>query len=162
MGAGYRISNNGPVYIWILMACWLGFAAAFGYFRLREGIDGERAVIEIVVAAFLLITGIAASRHLLSLPRVSLAIENGIATVHERRPFSRPRKEVVRAKDLAVLDVIADKDSDGDDHFRCVVRLPSGHEVTVSEGVHLTKVETARQLLLAAIADGGRSSMLSR
>jgi hypothetical protein len=77
-------------------------------------------------------------------PRVLVEILNCHVLVQERFAWSA-RAHRFAATDLAMPEVVDEQDGDGDLYFKCLLRLPGGHEVIVAESSSRHKVELARQ-----------------
>ena len=63
----------------------------------------------------------------------------------------RARERRYRVSDVAVPEIAAGTDSEGDPYFKCLLTLPDGDALTVAEAHARPAVEAVRQRLLSVL-----------
>jgi hypothetical protein len=100
--------------------------------------------------AFFWLCGLGATGWALSHPLIRVTV-SARGVVARERWLWRTRERHYRAGQVAVPEIVARTDSEGDPYFICLMALPDGEPLAVAEAHMRPAVETVRQRLLSAL-----------
>lgn len=144
-------SNGAPIFGWVFIVVWLSaLGAGTVAFVSRPGGEGlPRHVASLIIASFWL-AGLGAVAFLTRIPRTTVRFEGTDLVVTERWLLGR-REERIAYGQSARVDVVDERDSDGDPYFVCQLTTPSGRVVRIKEGHRGAVVEATRLAVAAAL-----------
>lgn len=145
------VSNNMAIALWIFMAVWLAMLGCFTYVFVRDGSPPEVGAFGVPLLAFFWLGGFGAGAWAFRQPLIRVSVSTAGVVTRERWPW-RARERRFEAAALAAPAVVAEKDSDGDPYFKCLLTLPGGEILTVAEAHSRPAVEDVQRRLAAALA----------
>jgi hypothetical protein len=142
--------NNTAIFLWGFMAVWLSMLGCFTYIFLRDGGIPQVGMFGPPLIAFFWLCGLGAGGWALSHPLIRVTISPRGIVVRELWLW-RVRERRYHLGQVAVPDIVAGTDSEGDPYFKCMLMLPDGDPLPVAEAHVRPKVEAVRQRLLSAL-----------
>jgi hypothetical protein len=144
------IRNDTAIFLWGFMAAWLTALGCFTYIFLRDGGIPQVGMFDAPLIAAFWLCGLGAAGWALSHPRIRVTVSlRGVVT--RERWLWRTRERRYRVSDVAVPEIAAGTDSEGDPYFKCLLTLPDGDALTVAEAHARPTVEAVRQRLLTVL-----------
>jgi hypothetical protein len=129
----------------VLLTAWVMGLGYFLYMFVRNG-----SMVGLALVALVGLLGIGIGARFFARPRLDIIIApEGDAAYEDSGLRERARRYAVL--DLSVLDILEGKNGNGDPYFRCLMRLPDGRTLTVSEARSRYGAEKARNRLLSAL-----------
>jgi hypothetical protein len=144
------IRNNTAIFLWGFMAVWMAMLGCFTYIFLRDGGIPQVGMFGAPLMAFFWLCGLGATGWALSHPLIRVTV-SARGVVARERWLWRTRERHYRAGRVAVPEIVARTDSEGDPYFICLLALPDGEPLAVAEAHMRPAVETVRQRLLSAL-----------
>lgn len=146
------IRNRLPIFGWVFIGIFLGFNAIFTYILGRDGPprSAPGPIMHLVLGGFWMV-GITVAAHLCSIPatRLTQAPDGGLRLV-SRTPLRKRVEHLPRAS-IAAVDLVQDRDSDGDPYWRTELLLADGSRRPVHEGHDRAVQDATSQALRAAL-----------
>jgi hypothetical protein len=129
----------------VLLTAWVMGLGYFLYTFVRND-----SIVGLALMGLIGLCGIGIGARLFTRPRLEIIIAPaGDVTYEDSGLRERARRYAVL--DLSVLDILEGKNGNGDPYFRCLMRLPDGRTLTVSEARSRQSAEKARNRLLSAL-----------
>lgn len=159
------VSNDSPLIlryrtpwaVWIIMGCWLTMLGLMTYVFVRDGGFHQEGVPDLPVMMLFWLFGIAGAGWAASQRGVRVRITPGEVRVFEYVLWWGTHT-VLHPAAVRVPTLRHERDSEGDDFYRCVLRLRdrdgARRDVIVAEGHDRADVEATRDRLLAALPAG--------
>jgi len=144
------VRNNTAVFLWGFMAVWMAMLGCFTYIFVRDGGIPQVGMFGPPLIAFFWLCGLGATGWAFSHPLIRVTISPREVVVRERWPW-RVRERRYRLGQVAVPDIVAGTDSEGDPYFKCMLALPDGDPLPVAEAHGRPQVEAVRLRLLSAL-----------
>ncbi len=143
--------------VWLFMACWLAMLGVMTYIFVRDGGFHQDGVPDLLVMMVFWLFGIGGAGWAFSQRGVRVEITRGEVRIDEYVLWWRTRT-LARPDAVHVPTLRHDRDSDGDDTYRCVLRLRDRHgatrEVTVAQSNDRDEAQATRERVLAALPVG--------
>ncbi len=134
------------------MSIWMLGLLMITYVFIRDGgFHQFNPLAEVGVMGLFWLFGAAGCGHIFNLQRIHISVANHVVTATEKWPIRR-RSEQAAAKDVVVSAIIRATDDEGDPHYRCAIKMPSGRSLIFAESHDEATVEAVRARLLAALS----------
>jgi hypothetical protein len=142
--------NDTAAAIWIFEAAWIGILGCFTWLAWRDGGIPQvgRWTWPMLGMFWLFGLGVISWGARFALLRIVLSADG--VQVRERYPL-HVRVARYRSRDIAAPQVVATRDSEGDEQFACVLDLPGPRRVVVKESVDRARAQRTCDELLASL-----------
>ena len=144
------VRNNTAIFPWAFMAVWMAMLGCFTYIFLRDGGIPQVGMFGAPLLAFFWLCGFGATGWALSHPLIRVTVSPRGVVVRKQWLW-RARERNYRVSQVAVPEIVAGTDSEGDPYFKCLLMLPDGDPLPVAEAHGRPAVEAVRQRLLSAL-----------
>lgn len=148
----FILRNRIPAFGWAFIAIFLLFTALFTWLLVRDGPPASQPpwLPKLVLAAFWFV-GVSVAAQLWAIPCTSLTqAADGSLLFASRTPLRR-RAERIPRRDIAGVEVVAGRDSEGDPYWRTELVLAGGARRLLREGHDPADQEVMARALRATL-----------
>lgn len=151
-GTVFTSTNRVALAGWSFISLFLLFCAAFTYVLIRDGSSGYRIspssadvyppwVLPAVAALFWLV-GLAVAERLFRTPCVTITVDDAGTTAVRKRYIFSTKVSILPPEAILSIELVEEKDSEGDPYFSVEVSTAEGEILTVAEGSDRPECET--------------------